>query len=326
MKFSIIVPVYNAARYLRETLESVALQTFRDFECICVDDGSTDGSAAMIEEYCAHDRRFRFVRKQNGGEGSARNAGIETASGEWLCYLDADDVYSPDMLSVGYELIHRHPTADIVAVNRLNFEGDTPCLNPVSARSVSSELIDTSREFGGPFLSRSVCTGFYRRDVFQLIRFPSLVEGGDRVYAAECLSCCRQMAVSDVTLYLYRQHPQSAMKRPYDTRRIGDCIQYVCRYLDIVKKSGKTLDRAFRRSLVNQLVEEMPHHIRQLDRAERTEVWKLWKDSVAHVVAERVATPWGRFVCYLARIFPVPMVAAVFCEIPYGLKRKGIHR
>lgn len=94
MRFSIIIPVYNAAKYLRLCLNSVLAQTEQDWECICVDDGSTDGSATILDEYAAKDSRFRVIHKHNEGVAVARNVGLDAAKGEWITWLDADDEYA----------------------------------------------------------------------------------------------------------------------------------------------------------------------------------------------------------------------------------------
>lgn len=95
---SIIVPVYNVAPYVRECLESIAAQTFSDFECIIVDDGSTDGSGELAEQFCFSDPRFRITHQANQGLSAARNAGLERAQGEWIAFVDSDDICHPDML------------------------------------------------------------------------------------------------------------------------------------------------------------------------------------------------------------------------------------
>jgi glycosyltransferase involved in cell wall biosynthesis len=92
---SVVIPAWNAAATLRETLRSVAAQTYRNLEIFIVDDGSTDGTATIAEEFCAGDPRARLIRKENGGVASARNAGIEAASGEWVAPVDADDLWHP---------------------------------------------------------------------------------------------------------------------------------------------------------------------------------------------------------------------------------------
>lgn len=91
MHFSIIIPVYNVEPYLRECLDSVLAQTCGDWEAVCVDDGSTDGSAAILAEYAARDSRFRIVTQPNGGLSAARNTGLDHARGDYILFLDSDD-------------------------------------------------------------------------------------------------------------------------------------------------------------------------------------------------------------------------------------------
>ena len=97
--FSIIIPVYNVAPYLRECLDSVLAQTFGDWEAICVDDGSTDGSGAILDEYAAKDARFKVIHQVNAGVSAARNKALDEARGEWVGFLDADDVWANEWLA-----------------------------------------------------------------------------------------------------------------------------------------------------------------------------------------------------------------------------------
>src|SRR5438270_1653427 len=93
---SVIMPVYNAGRYLRSAMDSILAQSFADFEYICIDDGSTDDSAAILREYAGRDPRVVIVTKANGGVTSALNAGIRVARGEFLARVDADDLAAPN--------------------------------------------------------------------------------------------------------------------------------------------------------------------------------------------------------------------------------------
>lgn len=95
---SVIIPVYNAAKYLRETLDCVCRQTLRQIEIICVDDGSTDESLSILQEYAAQDGRVRILQQKNQYAGVARNNGMTVARGKYLSFLDADDLFEPDML------------------------------------------------------------------------------------------------------------------------------------------------------------------------------------------------------------------------------------
>src|SRR5262249_38360540 len=91
-ELSIVVPIYNVAPYLAACLESLAAQTFEDFEVVMVDDGSTDDSGEIAAGFAARDDRFRLVTKANGGLGAARNTGIDHASGNFLAFVDSDDL------------------------------------------------------------------------------------------------------------------------------------------------------------------------------------------------------------------------------------------
>lgn len=98
MKFSIIIPIYNVAVYLRQCLDSVLNQSFGDWESVCVNDGSTDGSDAILKEYAAKDGRFCVITQANGGLSAARNAGLKIAKGEYVVFLDSDDWLEPNTL------------------------------------------------------------------------------------------------------------------------------------------------------------------------------------------------------------------------------------
>lgn len=98
-KFSIVIPVYNVAPYLRECLDSLCSQKYRDWEAICVDDGSSDGSGRILDEYGEKDVRFRVFHTPNRGVSRARNLALSEACGEWLCFLDSDDRVEEEWLS-----------------------------------------------------------------------------------------------------------------------------------------------------------------------------------------------------------------------------------
>ena len=117
---SIIVPVYNAEKYLPRCLDSIAGQTFADFECILVDDGSTDGSPALCDERAARDSRFRVIHQQNRGASAARNAGLDAARAPWLFFVDADDAIAPCALEQVLDLQRREPHSLVFFLSTLD--------------------------------------------------------------------------------------------------------------------------------------------------------------------------------------------------------------
>lgn len=115
---SVIVPVYNAARYLTDCVQSVQTQTYSNWELILVDDGSTDGSAELCDKLAAGDRRIRVVHKENAGVSAARNDGIYRAKGEYIAFVDADDTVMPDYLETAVDLAQAEQ-ADLTALSEL---------------------------------------------------------------------------------------------------------------------------------------------------------------------------------------------------------------
>lgn len=165
IKISIIVAVYNAEKYLRRCLDSILGQSFKDWECLLIDDGSTDASPALCDSYAAADGRFRAFHKPNGGVGSARQTGLENAKGEYVAHIDSDDWVEPDMLEQLYAKA-KETGADVVICD-LYYDDSKGCHRAVqkpSGPDAASALRDLYTGFGGPvnkFVKRE-CYGRYR--------------------------------------------------------------------------------------------------------------------------------------------------------------------
>ena len=114
---SVIIPAFNAASVIGETLESVRHQTFENFEVIMVDDGSTDDTSAIAQKFCVSDPRFSLIRQANCGVSAARNRAIRQARGEWIAFLDADDVWMPQKLERQMDLGRQNPRANLLFTN-----------------------------------------------------------------------------------------------------------------------------------------------------------------------------------------------------------------
>lgn len=119
-RISIIVPVYNAEKHLEDAIKSVLEQTYSEFELIAVNDGSTDRSLEILQQFT--DQRVRIINKENTGVSDARNAAIKAAKGEFVCFLDADDYYSPHYIQRMYETAMAND-ADMVVCNYMPFRG-----------------------------------------------------------------------------------------------------------------------------------------------------------------------------------------------------------
>ena len=104
---SIIVPIYNVENYLRQCLDSIMNQTYRNFECLLINDGSSDNSEDICREYVSKDSRFRYFEKENGGVSSARNLGIECSGGAYITFIDADDWVDSDYFRSSLQCTYR---------------------------------------------------------------------------------------------------------------------------------------------------------------------------------------------------------------------------
>lgn len=123
LQISIIVPVYNKEKYLRDCVDSILQQTYKDFELILVDDGSKDSSWNIIKEYADKDERVVPAHQENAGVSAARNAGLERAQGKWICFVDADDYLPKDGIQILVEYGEKS-NADIINANATRVEGE----------------------------------------------------------------------------------------------------------------------------------------------------------------------------------------------------------
>ncbi len=125
-KYSIIVPLYNKAPYVRKALDSIVSQTFKDWECIVINDGSSDNSLEVVknfvDEFKIYDLRFKILDQKNAGVAAARNNGVKASKGEYVCFLDADDWWEPTFLEEMDNLIAEYPDAGINASNYIYYK------------------------------------------------------------------------------------------------------------------------------------------------------------------------------------------------------------
>ncbi len=120
---SVVIPAFNAAGLIGQTLESLRLQTFQNFEALIVDDGSTDATAAVVQEFCNADRRFRLMRRPHAGLPATRNAGMMQARGEFIAFLDADDLWLPEKLERQMKLFRADPRVNFSYTNFYFWDG-----------------------------------------------------------------------------------------------------------------------------------------------------------------------------------------------------------
>ena len=219
-KISIIIPVYNVQNYLAECIESVLRQTYKNLEIILVDDGSPDGSGSICDRYAAQDRRIHVIHKENAGASSARNAGIDCATGDYISFVDSDDWLSEDAYEVLYRGLKKYGADCSVAqcVKAFDRNGTiTLKKDPASpVRCVASE--DAVK---GVLLNGSaVWNRLFKRQVFNGIRFPVGRINEDEVVAVHIYAVCRKIVFLDQYTYYYRRRPNSVTTSGFTLRTV----------------------------------------------------------------------------------------------------------
>ena len=213
---SIIVPVYNASKYLHEAIDSVFAQTYEDWQLILVDDGSTDSSAKICDHYAATDSRIVVVHIQNGGQSYARNRGLDLVRSEWVTFLDADDRLHPVFLSLllnvaresGSEIV---ATAHTESVFRLADKYKVTSFTPEQA--IEATLYQRSK------LTCSPCGKIFKKSFFDDVKFSEGLYYEDLDCFYRLFEQSNSVTFVDAQLYFYRQHSESFIHK-WDTRRL----------------------------------------------------------------------------------------------------------
>ena len=214
MKISIIIPIYNVAPYLRTCLESVLAQTYANWEAVCIDDGSTDGSGQILDEMALRDNRIRVHHVINGGVSAARNLALDLARGEIVGFVDADDVLSSQWLEAAVAGF-KQTDADIIRFNFVKFEEHVPQFGLPSFREVFEwDDAQTVMRNGIGMVLRNghMVRCFYRRNIVRGLRFPVGVKVmEDCAFQLWTLVRAQKVVEFDYKGYGYRSRPQSAV-------------------------------------------------------------------------------------------------------------------
>lgn len=212
---SIIVPFYNAALYLEECITSILSQTFSEWELILIDDGSTDDSAAISKKWQGKDSRIKLYCKQNGGVSSARNLGLEHASGKYIMFVDSDDICHPKIL----EILHYYTSTDaeIVICDCTRFQ-NTPAFAELE-KYIPEFLTNLDETYCSMTLHHTLHPPFaklYRRNIIERygLRFPiGLQLGEDVLFNLSFLKHTYSSVYINLPLYYYRDTPASLSKK-----------------------------------------------------------------------------------------------------------------
>ncbi len=222
---SVIVPVYNSERVLRECVDSILSQNFKDFELLLIDDGSKDTSPQICDEYAKRDSRIKVYHKTNGGVSSARNLGLDYAQGQWIAFIDSDDYITSnyfvnvlnqdeDLLVCSYSKFNEFGVVDKIEV----------ILEPVFLDFINYNLVDS--------LLRCPWAKFYKKELIDNLRFlPDMKIGEDAYFVFKYLSKCKSYSVLRGGEYMVR------LAEEPDEVKYAISVDYAVNSLNHLKKA-----------------------------------------------------------------------------------------
>ena len=204
-QISVIVPVYNVENYLARCVDSILAQTYENLEVILVDDGATDRSGLICDELASRDSRVKVIHKKNGGLSSARNAGLETAAGEYIAFVDSDDWIEPDAYAHMMQLMKTHQVK-LVCGGRYDVSGKTGertvGLCPKREAVISGEEL-AGRIFLWDGCDSSACDKLYHRSLLEHFRYPEGKVCEDVPVTYKIVLQAERVAMSDRPFYNY---------------------------------------------------------------------------------------------------------------------------
>ena len=217
---SIIVPVYNSSNFLRRCVSCIFNQTYKNWELILIDDGSTDGSAVICDEYTKEDERVKVIHQQNLGASFARKRGIDVAKGEYLTFLDSDDIVEEDYLERLYNAMKQYGTK-IAACDQIKHQEGTDVIVDKSGEVM---LLDNQAIHNRFFKYQFWGFGgeIYHRSVFDDIYFPQYTINEDYVVMAQLFDRYKQMAYVPMGLYHYMTHGESLSHQKLSKRMFDE--------------------------------------------------------------------------------------------------------
>ena len=221
---SVVVPVYNVEHYLKKCVDSICHQTYRNLEIILVDDGSTDCSGSLCDEFATSDSRIRVIHKSNGGLSDARNAGMELASGEWWMFVDSDDYIAPDTAeTLLLAAVENHCEIAVCNMMRIYEDGkQEPFYCPVTEPTIwaGEQRFETLRQ-------PSVCNKLFRADLFKELRFPKRKFYEDTFVYHVLAHRANRIALTGLSGYYYLSRRESILGQSQFTDRYFDYVEAI---------------------------------------------------------------------------------------------------
>lgn len=311
-EISVIVPVYNSERYIKRCVDSILAQTFQDFELILLDDGSTDQSGRLCDDYAEQDSRIRVIHQKNQGQASTRNTGIRLSSAKWIAFVDADDMIHPQY----FEILYRVAVENKVKISACHaFEGKNLPENFLDDQPMHSVWYSVNEEtlwkwyFGtderiSKFTYWVVWGKLIHKTILQKYPFTDNRIYEDNAVVFKWLYESGNIAFCDNVMYFYYVNSEGTTKKAYSLKRL-DWLWAVQEQISFYKEVGfNKMEYMLRKQYVWEALREY-EHITALNR-EKHAAKKLRRQIVLHCIQNRtkISLAYSEKMEILSRLYP----------------------
>lgn len=223
VKISVIMPVYNTATYLRKSIESVLNQTYTDFELICINDGSTDNSAEILAEYKAKDTRIKVLEQSNQGQAIARNKGLNEAQGQWIGFIDSDDIWHSRFLEILIEAGNKS-NCSVVCSNFKKMKNENTKLAPILDDTIKFSIYQKPLKKLLQCISSSsvIWNKLYKRDLIKNHKFIEGIYFEDWPWVTCLFANIKEYAYVPYELYGHSVYNESTVRSAFTKKKIDD--------------------------------------------------------------------------------------------------------
>lgn len=228
---SVIMPAYNCEKYILEAIESVCNQSYKKLELLIVNDGSTDHTSVIIEKYAKKDSRIKVFHKKNEGVSMARNLALNHISGDYVTFIDSDDIYHMDRLKRMVQVFDDHPDCDIVFSRHKEFKGKLHIIEEIGSGEIEISEDDILKKVITDSKNHFACNVMLKSQIARSEKFSTIRFAEDFCYIRDCVWHCRKMAVMDEVLYFYRRDNENAMTSHFFSEK------YIMDYMKLVKNT-----------------------------------------------------------------------------------------
>ena len=239
---TVIIPVYNKEKYIKKTMDSIMNQTYKNLEIIIINDGSTDNSRNVCEEFARKDKRIILINTENHGAGHARNLGIKRAKGKYISFIDADDYIDKDYYKILYNMIVQN-NADMAECRYLRVAENED--KTVAQRSGTCRVISNIEElkilYGKDIEKYTnaviMCNKLFKSELLDDTYYPENRKIDDEFITYKLIYKSKKIAVTDDILYYYVQGNDSVMRNDFKEKRVIDTIDVYDEVYEFVKKN-----------------------------------------------------------------------------------------